>query len=97
LWIGHRDRANECLIRDPSLVSDVTRSFASLPGGHNEGFADTFKHCFRAFYDTIERGEFTAPRPFPTFADGHREILLCEAILRSHRERRWGDIAGGVP
>jgi predicted dehydrogenase len=97
LWIGYRDRGNECLIRDPSLLSDAARSFAGLPGGHNEGFADTFKQCFRAFYDTIERREITATPPFPTFADGHREILLCEAILRSHRERRWVDIPGGVP
>ncbi len=36
--------------------------------------------------------DFSAPSPFPTFADGHREILLCEAVLRSHRERRWVSI-----
>ena len=40
-----------------------------------------------------ERGDANAPRPFPTFADGHREVLLCEAILESHRERRWVDVA----
>ncbi len=30
-----------------------------------------------------------SPPPFPTFADGHREIVLCEAILASHRARAW--------
>jgi hypothetical protein len=68
------------------------RPFASYPGGHSEGFADTFKQLFRAVYDYIEAGDFTAPRPFPTFADGHREAILCEAILTSHRERRWVDV-----
>jgi hypothetical protein len=34
---------------------------------------------------------------FPTFADGHREIVLCEAILRSHRERCWVDVPGLSP
>jgi len=34
----------------------------------------------------------TAVSPFPTFADGHREILLCEAILKSHRLERWVDV-----
>jgi len=30
---------------------------------------------------------------YPTFADGHRELLLCEAILRSHTEGRWVALA----
>jgi predicted dehydrogenase len=89
LWIGHRERPNESLLRDPALVSDAARSAINYPGGHNEGFPDTFKQCFRAFYRSIETGDFAAAPAFPTFADGHREILLCEAILTSHREGRW--------
>ena len=34
----------------------------------------------------------STPPPFPMFADSHREILLCEAILRSHHEQRWVDV-----
>lgn len=89
LWIGHRDKANEILIRDPALVADMPRSYINFPGGHNEGFPDTFKQSFRAFYDYIDAGDFSAEPAFPTFADGHREILLCEAILKSNRESRW--------
>jgi predicted dehydrogenase len=97
LWIGHRDAPNENLLRDPSLLSPRARSFCHYPGGHNEGFPDTFKQCFRAFYDYIQAGDFSEPPTFPTFADGHREIVLCEAVLQSHRERRWVEIcaAGG--
>jgi len=57
--------------------------------GHNEGYHDTFKHLFRAFFDYIRTSDVTAPATFPAFADGHREIGVCEAILRSHRERAW--------
>jgi predicted dehydrogenase len=89
LWIGYRDKANETLIRDPALLSPTARAYAGYPGGHNEGFADTFKACFRAFYDYIKGGATAGPPLFPTFEDGHREILLCEAILQSHREGRW--------
>jgi predicted dehydrogenase len=89
LWIGHRDRANEVLIRDPSLLSANARRHADYPGGHNEGFPDTFKHLFRAFYGYIAAGDFAAPAPFPSFAEGHHEVVLCEAVLKSHRERRW--------
>jgi predicted dehydrogenase len=89
LWIGHRERANESLIRDPALLSEAARRYTNYPGGHAEGFPDTFKQCFRAFYGYIKAGDFAAPEPFPTFADGHREIMLCESILKSHNTQRW--------
>lgn len=92
LWIGRRERANEVLLRDPALVAGSVRPFVAFPGGHNEGFPDTFKQCFRAFYEYIAAGNFDAPATFPTFADGHREILLCEAILKSAQEGRWVEV-----
>jgi predicted dehydrogenase len=94
LWIGHRDLPNESLIRDPALLGDAARAISSYPGGHNEGFPDTFKQCFRAFYDYIAAGDFAAAPTFPTFADGHREIVLCEAILQSHRNQSWVEVHG---
>lgn len=89
LWLGHRERANELLVRDPALLQPSVRPYANYPGGHNEGFPDTFKQLFRSIYDYIDAGDMNAPRRFPTFADGHREIVLCEAILKSQRERAW--------
>lgn len=89
MWLGHRDRPNELLIRDPSLLQSEVRPYANYPGGHNEGFPDTFKQLFRAVYDYMETGDCQQPPPFPTFADGHREVVLCEAILRSHRDGAW--------
>jgi predicted dehydrogenase len=89
LWQGFRDKANEVLPRDPALLDPAVRPYANYPGGHNEGFPDTFKQLFRAVYDYIDAGDWRAPRPFPTFQDGHREVILCEAILQSHREQRW--------
>jgi predicted dehydrogenase len=92
LWIGHRDRANEVLMRDPGLLSSPAQLHAQYPGGHNEGFSDTFKQLFRSFYSAIELGQSSEENqlaPYPTFADGHREILLCEAIFRSACERKW--------
>ncbi|TWT68912.1 Gfo/Idh/MocA family protein [Crateriforma conspicua] len=101
MFVGHRDRPNETLLRDPALVGGSVSEGISYPGGHNEGFPDTFKHCFIDFYRAIEakqNGE-AAPTPgHPSFADGHREVVLCEAILKSHHERRWIDIGeSGIP
>jgi predicted dehydrogenase len=92
LWIGHRGRPNEVLLRDPALLHASVRPHADYPGGHAEGFPDTLKQLFRSVYDYIEAGDSHAPRHFPTFHDGHREVVLCEAILRSQRERRWVDL-----
>jgi predicted dehydrogenase len=89
LWIGNRDAANESLIRDPALLHEDAAGITHYPGGHNEGFPDTFKQLFRSFYEYVRRGDFTAQAPFPTFAEGHQEILLCEAILQSHHQRGW--------
>jgi predicted dehydrogenase len=91
LWLGHRDKPNELLIRDPALLEPGVRPYANYPGGHNEGFPDTFKQLFRAVYERIENGVIGAP--FPTFADGHREIILCEAILRSQHDQRWVEVS----
>lgn len=37
LWIGHRDRPNEVLVKDPALMHPQARPAAGYPGGHAEG------------------------------------------------------------
>ena len=92
LWIGHRDSPNESLIRDPSLLHPRATDMSSYPGGHNEGFGDTSKQLFKDFYAAIESGTFQTQPTYPTFEDGHHEILLCEAILKSHQTQSWVEI-----
>jgi predicted dehydrogenase len=94
LWIGHRDQPNETLVRDPALLGSLARGYANYPGGHNEGFPDAFKQCFRSFYNYISAGDFSARPMFPTFAEGHREVVLCDAILESHRRQAWVKVEG---
>jgi len=93
LWIGQRPTANSQLLRDPSLLDPSAAPFANFPGGHNEGFPDSFKQSFRAVYDDIRAGR-RSPQPlYATFADGHRELVLCEAIAASHRSGTWVGVA----
>ncbi len=89
LWLGHRDSANEQLTRDPALLSNEARVHAMYPGGHNEGYADSFRACFAAFYADIRRSPVERQGGYPTFGDGHCEIQICEAILQSHQQRAW--------
>ncbi len=93
LWIGHRDRPNELLLRNPALMNAGGSAAARLPGGHVEGFADTFGAVFTAIYADVMAG---APSPSPayaTFADGHDEMLVGDAVLESSRTGRWVEVA----
>lgn len=89
MWIGNRDEANQLLAKDPSLMHSRATQFSNYPAGHNEGFSDTFKQLFVDFYRAIQDGSFQSNPTYPTFEDGHREVLLCESVLRSAAENRW--------
>jgi predicted dehydrogenase len=96
LWIGRRERASELLLRDPALLAPEARATTAFPGGHAEGFPDTFKALFRAVYRAVAAVADGHPPPgtpdYPTFADGLRALRLGEAILRSARDGRWVDV-----
>ncbi len=90
LWIGRRHEPNQLLERDPALLGRAAGEVSDYPGGHVEGFPDTFKQLFRAVYGWIAQGG-PGPAPFPTFEDGDREIRLCEAIARSAALQCWSE------
>ena len=93
LWIGHRDRPNELLLRNPALMSAEGVAAARLPGGHVEGFADTFGAAFTAVYADVAAGHPSERPPYATFADGHEEMLVGDAVLESSRTGRWVAVA----
>ncbi len=92
LWLGHRDRPNEILLRNPALMGSAGRAAAALPGGHVEGFADTFGALFRAIYADVLAGRPAERPPYATFADGHEEVLVGDAIAESARLGHWVDV-----
>jgi predicted dehydrogenase len=92
LWIGHREAPNQVLTRDPGLMNGLGAAAASLPGGHVEGFADTFFALFRQVYADVAAGGRQAASTYAGFEDGHYEMLFCEAVLRSAQEGRWAEV-----
>lgn len=92
LWIGRRDRACEVLPKDPTLQTPESRGYAAYPGGHPEGYPDTFVQLFKDVYSYIAAGDFRAPRTFPTFETGHDELVLCEAIAESAQNKSWVNV-----
>ena len=92
LWIGYRDQPNQLLSKDPSLFHEQPRALTGFPGGHAEGYPDTFVQVFRQFYGAIAAGKLPETGQFATFEDGYHEMLLCEAIQRSAQEQRWVEV-----
>jgi predicted dehydrogenase len=87
LWVGQRNLPNQVVVKDPVLLQEKARSYADLPGGHSEGYDDTFKQVFRRFYSTVaERG---AAVEYPTFKDGLRQLEILDAVLESSRTHAW--------
>ncbi len=91
LWIGHGDRPSQVLPRDPNLLNAEGRASSFVPGGHVEGYADTFRAMFGAVYAAVASGKPGAG--YPTFADGHDMMLVMDAIARSAGEGRWAHVA----
>ncbi len=90
LWSGRRDQGNEIYIKDPSLLKPGARTYADLPGGHSEGYDDTFKQVFRRFYSSIQQAD--AEPEYPQFADGLRQLNILDAVLKSNSSRRWTEV-----
>ena len=91
LWIGHRDEPNELLVADARHMRPDARRFVEKAGAYREGFDETFRLLFRDVYAHIAAGT-DAPVPHPTFTDGHRQLVVHEAIQTSVAERRWVDL-----
>jgi predicted dehydrogenase len=90
LWLGHRDRPNQLLMKDPSLLDKKAAAFADYPGGHAEGYPDTHKQLYRRFYASISDPAL-AP-DYPEFADGLRQMKILDAELASHKSHAWVNV-----
>jgi len=90
LHLGNRDGANETAVRATPAFGDGAAGLMDYPPGHVEGFPDTFKMNFRNIYTAMagEAGE----RLFAHVTDGHNEVAVCEAILKSNHARKWVNV-----
>lgn len=86
--VGRRDEPNLILQRGTAGFSKDIEGFTDYPGGHAEGFPDGHKMHFRAVYKHIT-SDRKQPGIFAQAEDGHHEVKLCEAILRSSRAKQW--------
>jgi len=90
LWLGQRNSPNQVIVKDPSLLHEKARSYADLPGGHSEGYDDTFKQVFRRFYKTV--ADRSAAVEYAQFVDGLRQLQILDKVLESSSKHAWADV-----
>jgi hypothetical protein len=90
--VGYREKPNELLLKDPSLLYPEARAFAHYPGGHPEAYPDGLKNFLLQVYSYIA-GDGAGEINFSVFKDGHDEIAITEAVLQSARGQSWVDVA----
>lgn len=87
MWVGRRDGPNQVVLKDPSLLYEEARDYAHYPGGHNEAYPDGPKNLFRNIYGYLAGARKGGD--FATFEDGHNEIAICDAVMKSSKEKQW--------
>ncbi|MBI3961616.1 MAG: Gfo/Idh/MocA family oxidoreductase [Deinococcus sp.] len=91
LWLGRRDQANGLVKKNPAILSAPARALVHYPVGHTEGYPSGIMNIIAQFYRALD-GDQQAD--YPTFADGHRLMLIIEAVLESARSHKWVTIKG---
>lgn len=80
LWLGRQHGPNQSWRRGPEVTSED-----ALPAGHPFGWRDAFRRNIASIYRRIESPDDDPQVPVPVagFLDGHRGLLLVEAVVRS--------------
>ena len=89
-----QERPDELLHRLPEEPTRVVIKdegpLARYPAGHAEGYGEAFRNVLGSAYRAIA-GE--PQDPFPTFADGHRNVRVIEAAVASAASGGWIEVA----
>ncbi len=101
LWVGRRGEPNQIILKDPTLLDPSVRSYAALPGGHNEGWADAFRNLMRNIFTFIAENRDPASADgiaFPTFQTGWQINCITDAIHESQLVGgAWVDVKQNLP
>ena len=92
LWIGHRDAPERAAAARPGADRPRRGAAHALPGGHAEGFADTFRELYRGRLPRRRRGRAAGRARLPDVR--RRPRRGADRATRSRasaREGRWVD------
>lgn len=76
-------------------LTDFTKHNTRVPGGHPEGFIESFANIYRNFAHTCARAAGETPSEewldFPTVEDGVRGMQFIETMVAAgyDRDKKW--------
>jgi hypothetical protein len=86
-------QVNSEFIKNPAIMAADAAKVTVTPAGLGEGYHDTFKSLFSDVYDWVRHGgSMSEEVDFPTFLTGHQELLIVDAVLKSHETGKWVDV-----
>ena len=80
-----------------ALMNDAGRAAAALPGGHVEGFADTFAALSAPYTATWPKAACAPTRLMPRSATATRRCSWATQLRRAPLKRRWIEVAARQP
>ena len=89
LLIGTREM-NAVYYAGAEMLHGDARRYATLPSGHQLGWADALRSAVREYYLDV-RGKVEVPN-YATFADGDYIERIIEACVKSSTEDKWIDV-----
>ena len=94
---GRRDHGNIVTLREPATLLPGAQAVTFYPGGHVEGFGETFRGLFERVYTDVVGGGPSPTPAYPTFADGRQALAIEAAISRSSASGRWAPVPVTTP
>lgn len=91
LYMGHREKPNEVIFKDPILMADAIE-YMHYPPGHIEGLPDAFKNNFHQIYQKSLNPNLKTG--FSTFKEGYQIMLINDAIKKSSISNTWEKVKG---
>ncbi len=88
LWIGERDTANHCLMKDFNLLEPGSAKLCDFAGGLQEGYAETWKNLMKLIYAAVLEGKHQEGI-YPTFEDGLYMQRVVDASYKSSVSKQW--------
>ncbi|WNL39127.1 Gfo/Idh/MocA family oxidoreductase [Halomonas sp. PAMB 3232] len=94
LWLKPLNAPGQRLTRRDDAVSEQVARSVRLPGGHPEGYIESFANLYQRFADGIQAG--APPEWLPGIEDGVDGMRFIEAtIASSQKDGVWTALGGG--
>jgi len=89
LWSGRNEGGMSSWLPEIRPYPPAIKAMLALPDGEAVSFNDTFSVLYCIVYNALEKGNLPDDGIVPTFLDGHRGMVLADAVLEASKSQQW--------